>query len=125
MTDIKIKKALPFEILEQIFDQISYTNQLTCQSVCKAWSRAAVECVNKSLQIYGPSGVHLLASKLVGSTENAMEYTGASVKKIKISDRAMDKANNTRLQGGTFVQLLQACLNLEEIVLAPPMFLTI
>lgn len=45
-----------------------------------------------------------------------MKYNGASVKKMKILDRTMDKENNTRLNGESFVQLLQACPNLEEIV---------
>lgn len=65
ITDHKMKKALPFEILQEVFAQLSFSDQLTCQTVCKAWSRAAVTCANKSLVIYGSSGVHLLAPSLL------------------------------------------------------------
>lgn len=100
-----------------VFDQLAFSDQLTCQTVCKAWSRAAVACINKPSGIYGTSGVHLLASKLIESTpDNMMDYSSVTVKKIKILDANNDNTNSTKLEDDKFVQLLQACPNLEEIV---------
>lgn len=130
MSDLKAGKVLPFEILEQIFDQVSYTDRFICQSVCKAWSRAAIACVNKSFEIYGPSSIHLLASSLATKTSaknDLLSYSGAAVKKMKILDnRSMWRNNNnTERDGDKFIQLLQARPNLEEIVFATTLVLTI
>lgn len=35
MTSLRTKKGLPFETLSQIFDQLSFVDQCSCQVVCK------------------------------------------------------------------------------------------
>lgn len=90
------KKVLPFEIIFKVFDQISFSDRLVCQTVCKAWSRAASEGINKSLEIRGVSGVHFLASKLIESSENNMvNFSGVTVRRISILDTKSD--SSTRL----------------------------
>lgn len=89
------KKALPFEILCPIFKLLPFSDRLICETVCKAWLRAAVACINKFLEVSGTSGVHLLASKLAeDSQNNLVDYSGAAVKKIKILDRNGDDSSN-------------------------------
>lgn len=51
-TASETKKDLPFEILYQVFEQLSFADQVLCQAACKSWSRAALACANKSLEVY-------------------------------------------------------------------------
>lgn len=44
------KEDLPFEVLSQIFENLFFTDQRACQTVCKARLKAASECANKELK---------------------------------------------------------------------------
>lgn len=98
MADIQQKyKPLRSEILQEVFEYLSFTDKLTCESVCKDWLKAALPCVNKSAELQSPIGVNLLLLNLTNSTQSDdMGYSGASVKKIKILIKDFADSNNNK-----------------------------
>lgn len=87
--------------------------------MCKARLKAAFECANKELEVYvQTSSIRLLMNKLTRSTNNDIKYSGEQVRRIKILDKKVQfNRVSAREQAEIFVQLLQACPNLEEIAI--------
>jgi hypothetical protein len=109
----------PFELLTQIFQYLSFSDQLVCQSICKNWSRPSLSCFNTTIDVF----VEVMAfNKLVGklggevnsSSSSADNFSGNVVRKLKLR-KCQGERYYDYLWKNDFINLLDSCPNLNSI----------